>query len=253
MAAAELDLCFDAALFGKAQDVFVERSVKLTPETVQTDRLLMGADRAQLSRAQVLELGVASGLDQTARDELDLRLGEAFMIHAGREGRGPDATRKLYLEFGTPPADLPDLRFLAWKTRAGGSCLRSCYVRRALNDRTDAICVLDDIGAEGSLRTALLDLVDLAGAQTALKELTLLLVEEAGTDRKSLDLNIYDAELTMSEIMPSLAPALSELGFSTIPGFDGCARAGHVSAGTGRDGQTFLTVYGDARLMRGEA
>ena len=78
-------------------------------------------------------------------------------------------------------------------------------------------------------------------------ELLLMEVEEPGNPRRSCDLNVYDAGLRMREIADLLEAACEISLFRThrraVFGRAGGSGAGHLSAGVGRDGREFVTVY----------
>ncbi|MCA8884377.1 MAG: hypothetical protein KDA50_11630 [Rhodobacteraceae bacterium] len=253
-----MDSTVDAApwtdrIFGPDCDVFVERSVKFVPGRRETARVLYGVERARVPglRARVLGLAHALGLPDAMRDELDLRFGDAFMIHAGQEGTGPTATRKIYLEFARPPEDLPGLRFLAWKARPGAAPVRSTYIRLPNAGAADLRRALRGGDLPDALGDAMAGVLDLACARVDAADLTLLAVREPGTARTSLDLNVYDAGLSVGDVAPGLGAALAQLGHPPDdPGFPAAARLGHLSAGVSRTGAPFLTVYADARLRR---
>ncbi|MBS0126830.1 hypothetical protein [Thetidibacter halocola] len=239
-------------VFGVGRDVFAERSVKLTPQGVQADRVLYGirSKDAPGLRGQVMTLARRLLLPRVALDEIELRFGEAFMVHAGQEGRDEAAVCKLYLEFATPPADLPGLRFIAWKA-AQGRVVRSTYTRIPAQRPEAFAAVFGPLPPP--VAQALDGLVRLAASRLDPANLVLLRLEEPGTPRASLDLNLYDAGLTLGMAQPLLAPALALFGQAGVPGFGTAARLGHLSAGIGRDGAPFLTIYADATLKRAVA
>jgi hypothetical protein len=79
-------------------------------------------------------------------------------------------------------------------------------------------------------------------------ELLLMEVEEPPNPRRSCDLNVYDAGLRMHEIADLIDATLHDFAVSQARGrtvFDraGERALGHISAGIGRDGQEFVTIY----------
>src|SRR5690606_21497318 len=80
----------------------------------------------------------------------------------------------------------------------------------------------------------------------------LLEVEEEGNPRRSLDLNLYDWDLAVGDVAHDLTQAVRALGIDqgkAVAELDPVLheRLGHVSAGRGRSGEPFLTVYFGAR------
>jgi hypothetical protein len=79
-------------------------------------------------------------------------------------------------------------------------------------------------------------------------ELLLMEVEEPDNPRRSCDLNVYDAGLHMHDISDLVGAALSDFAVPSAQGravFDrvGDRTLGHLSAGVGRNGQEFVTLY----------
>lgn len=247
---------FSDAMFGPGRAVFVERSVKFLPGRRMADRILYGVQRddAPGLRNRVLDLAARIGLPGAMVDEIDLRLADAHMVHAGQEGTGPGAVFKLYLEFAHPPPDLSGLRFLAWKAATDAAPVRSSYRLVPLATLLDGHRALEHVPLTPALRDAAGRILDLAGARCGVSDLTFLSVGEPGTDRVSFDLNVYDADLTVADAAPMLDLALRDLGhLAEETGFAPSDRLGHISAGLGRTGTPFWTIYAGASLRRAAA
>ena len=81
-----------------------------------------------------------------------------------------------------------------------------------------------------------------------LDDLLLMAVEEPGNPRRSFDLNLYPAGLALASVLPDLDPMLRQLMISPAEGRRVLDRfadrtLGHVSGGTGRAGEAFVTLY----------
>jgi hypothetical protein len=240
------------AIRGLGRDYFEERSVKFVAGAVERDRILLGVSAEPALRRHHLGIARSLGLDGGALDELDLRLCDAHMIHFGQEGRGPDAVRKVYLEFPAPPPDLPRVRFLAWKIRSGAPLVRSVYRLAGDATSTGLIGALAGFQLGDEVAGAARAVLERAAERSGWSSPVLLSVSEPGTPRRSFDLNVYDAGLTIGEVTPDLRQALATLGAATAS-FPPETRLGHVSGGTGRHGEPFLTLYAGARLVVGPA
>ena len=72
-------------------------------------------------------------------------------------------------------------------------------------------------------------------------------VSEAGSRRRSLDLNLYDSGMTLSEMLPILQPLFDGYGVadpvSRLVGEHPTAPLGHLSVGSDRRGVEFVTFY----------
>lgn len=75
-------------------------------------------------------------------------------------------------------------------------------------------------------------------------DLHLLQVSDCDSSRLSLDLNVYDAGLQVSDVLPLLA-AVNEISGESVSALEAVASSslGHVAAGLDGSGQPFYTVY----------
>ena len=75
--------------------------------------------------------------------------------------------------------------------------------------------------------------------------------EEEGSTRRSFDVRLYEADLKIGEVVGDLVKARDLFAvptdrFDRLIEIIGGKTLGHISAGTGRDGREFLTIYYDA-------
>ena len=73
-------------------------------------------------------------------------------------------------------------------------------------------------------------------------------VEEPDNPRRSCDLNVYDAGVRMQDISDLIDAALNDFAVPPAQARDDIrsrrrSALGHLSAGVGRDGQEFVTLY----------
>ena len=73
-------------------------------------------------------------------------------------------------------------------------------------------------------------------------------VAEAGNPRQSIDINLYPAGLELRDIASLVTPVVAALDaparlWDNLLQTHGGKQLGHVSAGQGRDGTPFATVY----------
>lgn len=228
-----------------------ERSFKLSGGRVLDRRFLVGVHKRQLG----VRLGpwleaIAEELAPPAPllERLLVDLGAADVIHLGFEGDATGCVYKLYLEFlahvATP--DRPLFRALKWSPdRPGAGALASytAHRRLALDQLLERIGAAAPVAAD-AIETLLRPAVRRVGTDALL----LLDVAEDDGPRRSFDLNLYAARLTLEEVAGAVealaaahgvSPAL--LARTTDP--LGAALLGHVSAGANRDGEAFATVY----------
>jgi len=191
--------------------------------------------RSELSEANMVLFGFEKNEKRhvyKAYLEFSGRLGEALrqdprpenvQIYAGFKWDASDNSRKVVAKYFAYPL------FLAEEMAA--RVLESIYG----GARKDPYPMVDDI-------------LDLAGSRTQPGELLYFEATEAGNPRKSFDINMYFADLRMSEIYPLLVKMARHYSidfemFDEL--YEGVKdqKLGHLSGGIDREGRDFLTVY----------
>ncbi|SFI39434.1 hypothetical protein [Albimonas pacifica] len=212
-----------------------ERSVKLRAGEARHGRALFSLALGPDPRGQLLAAAEALGAPQAAVAPLLPWAGAASHLHVGAE---PPATAKLYLEFAAPPPRRADLVFLAAKWRVDGAAPRALATYSRRDEPLESLLARL---APAPLHAPLRALA--ARTQTPPRALE---VAEPPSPRLSLDLNVYDADLTLAEAaaeIRALHAALSAPGADALLAAHGAEPLGHVAAGVSRDGAPFATIY----------
>jgi hypothetical protein len=241
----------------------LERSVKITRGALADDRCLISIGRAALGEApadRLVQIGGAFGMPEVFMRALPASLEHADIVHLGYEAAAGRDTYKIYCEYASAVRRAmaarsrdPVLVHLAykWTPRRADSAAVTRYTWVPCRSRGELDLKLEDLvpaaDAPHAHRCALALLSRLAAFADS-GELLLMEVEEPGNPRWSCDLNVYDAGLRMRDIADLLDATATD--FSIGPErahavFDRAAdrMLGHLSAGVGRDGQEFVTVY----------
>lgn len=105
------------------------------------------------------------------------------------------------------------------------------------------------LGADPELHAAVQRLLKRALSKLNFLEPMLLRVTDENTSRLSLDLNLYPAELALTEVAPELRQLAACCGVRSFEFERWLERfapiqLGHMAAGTSADGQAFVTLYG---------
>ncbi|MDW4496651.1 hypothetical protein R5H30_01555 [Sulfitobacter sp. D35] len=235
----------ETAMTGLPRSFGVERSVKLSSNRASIGRRLYSIPMAALGpdpRDGLKRFLDSLGAPAAAHRLLTPFAGAAAHLHAGAEEGGRDDVVKVYLEFSTPPPRDADLVFLAAKWNADGDCLRSDYRAR------DAACLPDLLRevADAAVRESLLALAKHAATRTGAP--AVLAVDDHGTPRRSVDVNFYDANLTLADVADIVTDLFEVLGPGAAEAdkflaTHGDRVIGHVAAGCGRDGARFATIH----------
>ena len=232
---ADLALRVRAVAAGLGRPFGAERSVKLCAGQARHGRALYSVALGPDPRAELLAAAEALGAPAEAVAPLLPYAGAATHLHFGAE---PPATAKLYLEFAAPPPRRADLVFLAAKWRADGAASPALATYSRRDEALEALLArLVPASLHGPLRA----LAARAGAPPRALE-----VAEPPSPRRSLDLNLYDAGLTLADAAAELRALHAALGVPGAEGFlaaHGAEPLGHVAAGTARDGAPFATIY----------
>lgn len=261
-----------------------ERSFKMCPGGLFTQRYLLGVPAMRVGHARLVEAARRLGMPADMRRCFERALAGASMALFGFEDGPQGPVLKAYAEYrarlgpalaaardpGVWPSPAVELfRGFKWQVaclrgaEAGGAALgdvpplgagpgvQTVYrvlpglCRQQVHAEVDAR--LSDAWA-APLRVAVLGILARAHrARPAFAALWLDLGESDGPVR-GFDLNLYDAGLYVQDVAGAVARLAEAFGIGRglvqrLLGAAGGALLGHVSAGRGRDGQPYLTVY----------
>jgi hypothetical protein len=239
----------------------LERSVKIAPGQLLDDRYLLSVHRMALGDApdeRLAELGRNLSVPGDVADRLSAALEGADVVHFGHETSRGHTIRKIYFEYTAQvrramKVGEPALVHLAYKWVLGsaGAASVTRYTWLPLATRRDLEAkvrmMLPEDAAPRGLR-CLLNVIARAADQTDPGELMMMEVEEPGNPRRSCDLNLYDARLRVGQISDVIASTARDFAIpqpgaeALVRGAEGLA-LGHLSAGIGRDGEEFVTIY----------
>ena len=243
-----------------------EPSCKLTTGQITRDRCLVSLGRGSLGRSDaatlpaIERLAAALGLPQDGKAWLRRHHEGAGVVHFGFEAAGDEVVHKLYLEYagavrramaeqGGPKAPVLVHRALKWRVGTGHSvethyCLEpsrglSLDERLAAHGHETGLC---------PVVAAVRRVLGQAIARASEAELMLMRVADLGSPRRSFDLMVYDAGLTLGDVAEPVA--MMEAAFELASGAlarvlepDMASRLGHVAAGLDRAGSPFATFY----------
>jgi len=241
----------------------LERSVKITQGTLADDRCLISVGRSALGEdagGRLLQMARALDLPARFAQELPAALDRADVVHFGYETLAGRDIYKVYCEYAASarramvsPTRAPTLVHLAYKWMPGepdsGAVTRYTWVpygnRIELEQKLE---VLVPAEAAPQAHRCAFALVARVPALAESGELLLMEVAEPGNPRRSCDLNVYDAELKMSDVADVIDAALTDFAVPDArrrAAFDPARERmlGHLSAGRGRDGAEFVTIY----------
>lgn len=242
----------------------LERSVKLGQRSINEDRFLAILHKSSLGaepEARLAWFAGKLGMPQDMLERLLARIDDADIVQFGYEGAA-SGVYKVYLEF---PADVRAARLagaaaaakdvvvhlaVKWQVEAPHAAVFSRYVWPAKARGVGGI----------SAYLASLQLGDVPSAQAAVgiaerarrrcedDQIFFLDVSEEASPRRSFDVNVYAAGLSLRDVVPVLNTLaenydLDERQFETMMAPLGAATLGHVSGGLDRNRRDFATLY----------
>lgn len=251
-----LDLLTNAGLpFG------AEASFKLTQGHMLADRLMLGVRAKHAPWPVVADIAQQLGMPAPLLPLLSAHHTDADVVLFGME-QGPDqCVFKIYLEFWNKVARdvmatrdrTPQLLDLGIKWVAGEAQARVakywCYPLLSPAECSDRLRLLYGVPTQASEAFDLANsLLVSAAQQRPGASFIYIEVEETGTPRRSFDLNIYKAGLRMCDAQAWLDQLAAHFkppaeAFATLMSNIAQHPLGHISGGTDRHGQDFLTVY----------
>ncbi len=242
-----------------------ERSFKLRPGVLLAQRYLLGVPTPGLAPAQLLEVACRLGMPPGLQGLFQRALEGASTALYGFEG-GPDGlVFKAYAEYrarlgpalaaarapGGQAQAVEMFRGFKWRVDIEDAGVQTVYTARP-GLAPAQLPALVDARLRGARADALLTAAQavLGRALAARPGYAPLWLDlgEAAASHRAFDLNLYDAGLRVLDIAAEVAKLAQTFGIDGdqvqgVLAAAGPGLLGHVSAGQGRDGEPYLTVY----------
>lgn len=232
-----------------------ERSLRIAAAGLGGERFLVSLPKAAIASnaadrltAAWRDLGMPSDCLAAALQNLPA----ARHVHFGHEpGPGP-ARHKTYLEFAPDVVAGPGLLHLAFKWDPAGAAPPAVtrYLLHRPADRAGILALLASLHDGGAAHPGfapLAALIDRALIRMPAADVQVLEVVEVG-GRRSYDVNVSDANLTVGDVRDELEALGRAVGADAAAVSDAVAarsadRLGHVAGGVHRDHREFVTIY----------
>ena len=242
-----------------------ERSFKLLPGRVLANRYLLGVDLKDINSVQLQTICQRLRMPDEYVQALEEHLPNANLVFLGFEDNPPHGTYKIYLEFwervksevrSNPTSLTPKLLHLGfkWSVEDNSQRTTSKYVCYPLLSNEAILQRMSDVyvGHEDSVsQNITTEIVALAIRRAKEAPLIYLEVFEEDGLRRSFDINLYAAMLSLKDIQPALIRLRDHFAIPTST-FDRlycltCDKLlGHLSGGISQNGEEFVTIYYEA-------
>jgi hypothetical protein len=243
----------------------LERSFKMLPGRLLTNRYLWGFKRDSLTEASARRLpDVCAALRMPDQLVTMFRehIGDANIVFFGLEDDDGATRAKAYLEFGDrlarqmatrPDARDPLLIYLGFKWEMDGA-RRASLARYTCHPGLSARDMVERMREAfyGSASSGSFDIaramVEQGAARVGEQRFLYFETTEDDNPRHSFDINLYNARLRLEEIYPLLLRAcqhfaISSEAFHRAYATVRAAQFGHVTGGIDRHGHDFLSLY----------
>jgi tryptophan halogenase len=239
-----------------------ERSVRFSEAAMQGNRFLLTLNRRDVpgdALEQCLAVCDQFGMPPALREAAVAQFDMAQCVHFGFEGDPASIVCKFYLEPAISLADqqharannVPVLQHLAFKwdlLREAAVTTRYWWYPGLSADEMAQRLALLYRGEHAESQAIALALLQLATARTGADALQWVEVEEDENDRRSYDLNIYNAKVKLRDVQDlvqrmrdsfAIRPGQFQALFDQIKGME----LGHLAGGIHRNGKDFFNLY----------
>lgn len=232
-----------------------ERSFKMVTNKLWSERFLVGISIDTIAFEDIDFLMKKMGLPEVFAASVRAQLPNANFIHIGFE-QGQVSTYKFYLEFprGNVDAKEPHPLYIGYKWNAENSAQQavSRYTQPQTLSLPNLLEKVDAMYGDEKENDAVCSiakaLITQAAGKVSTTELLFVEVQEENTPRLSFDINLYETGMTVRDLQPMLLAlrehfAIDEKEFADLMTRTEDDLAGHLSGGTDRNGNAFLTTY----------
>lgn len=232
-----------------------ERSFKMAANNLWSERFLAGISTDVIAMEDIDFLMRKTGLPEAFMTSAQEQLSEANFIHIGFE-QGHFSTYKFYLEFPNSNGDASTSQplYVGYKWNAENSAQRaiSRYTQPQTMSLSNLLKKVDGMYGDQKendvVRNIAKAIITQAAEKVSTTELLFVEVREENSPRLSFDINLYETGMRIRDLQPMLlelsqhfvidAEEFAELMKRTEDDL-----AGHLSGGTDRNGNAFLTTY----------
>ncbi len=228
-----------------------ERSFKVFKGIILTDRFLLSAPAGAVPREKILDVCRRLGLPDPFWAPLLQNLPDAKFVHFGFEDNEKSSVYKVYLELHFKSRHYPFLIYMGFKwdtadTARHALARYTCYPSFITKDIMEKLS-LAFAGPDAEEAAAIAQGIVGAAVKVA-PEIFYVETTEDGNPRKSFDMNLYDAALTLGSIEPLLMRMGDHYGlpreqFAAFIDGVRAKRLGHLTGGIDREGRDFFTVH----------
>jgi hypothetical protein len=234
-----------------------EKSFKMSKQTLLSNRFLLGISKQQVPKNSLFVICEGLGMQECHLDLLMDNLPAADVVHFGFEENQNGCIYKVYLEYcvnyNRGKITKPTLIHMAFKwnssnDESGTIANYTYYPKLSTASIVDRLTAIYSSATDKSSFKIAQDIINAATAYVEADDLMYMEVSEEGNLRLSFDINVYEANIRLSDIKVYLFRmrqhfSISEREFEPWYSKIKDSQFGHLSGGIDRDGNDFFTVY----------
>jgi len=244
-----------------------ERSFKMLHDKLLANRYLLGIRTGDVPRDKLLDACRRLGMPETYVESFEADLADANLVFMGFEDNEASCMYKVYLEFWEKvKKDLqtkrdkkePVLLHLGFKWNTEDSTRRTiarytCYPVLSVKEILKRIASIYAGHEDPTSREVTESMIQSAAKRSGDTSFIYVEVSEPNNPRVSFDINLYKANVRLSEVSSMLSKvrqhyAISAQQFGRLYELVGDKLLGHLSGGIDREGKDFFTVYYEVTL-----
>ena len=235
---------------------FFEPSFKIMRKSVNSDRflLILFLPKLKISEQEFLnEFATLFNLPSDFKDIIAEHITGRREVIVGFDSSKDFPIIKLYIETSIDSLhnnEQPLYRAFKWQIECPENKSIDDYFLKNVESRKDILICIENLFncEDASALRVTKDLFNLEGGQIGTDKLLYLEVEDQDRSRKSFDIRLYDANLSMRKLMPILLRVADRFSLESEPIEQLLSREkdktfGHLSSGYDKNGEEFMTFY----------
>ena len=242
--------------------IWFERSCKITEGKLYINRYIYYFSKDSLGQnasEKIIDISIRMGMPDTLLDSFQKILPDLSFIHFGFEERENTCGYKIYGEYVMERKAIQNIKepfigALGFKWDAFHPSKQvitkyECVPKQSLENIHERIADIFNKQVHQLLIEASMDIMKYALEKIALKNIIYLEASDGNGPRRSFDINVYDARLSIKDIIQPIRKifhyfSIPDVIYEKVYNPKNTYSFGHISGGIDVDGKAFVSIYG---------